>query len=64
MQRFIGDAPINDDFSLKLEYISGLVLNRHHLQPSASSCRRRCHRGALLLRDGNVEGSPLPPIEC
>jgi spermidine synthase len=33
MRRFIGDAPINDDFSLKLEYISGLALNQQRADP-------------------------------
>jgi spermidine synthase len=30
MRAFIADAAVNRDFSLKLEYISGLAINQHH----------------------------------
>jgi spermidine synthase len=33
MAAWLGDAPINRDFSLKLEYISGLALNRKEADP-------------------------------
>jgi spermidine synthase len=33
MTAWLGDAPINRDFSLKLEYISGLALNRKEADP-------------------------------
>ena len=33
MTRWLGDAPINRDFSLKLEYISGMAINRKEADP-------------------------------
>jgi hypothetical protein len=33
MQRWLDGIPVNRDFSLKLEYISGLALNRDEADP-------------------------------
>jgi spermidine synthase len=33
MQRWLGDTPVNRDFSLKLEYISGMALNQEAADP-------------------------------
>ena len=52
MQSWLAGAPVNRDFSLKLEYISGLALNAERSRPDL-----REHDGGSSLSGRDVLGS-------